>query len=349
MTNSELKTLFTREEEVKAAYRDKFDRFPFALENRQSVFKPWISEYLKNQGFQVNYPKGAEFAVCLSHDIDFLYKTKRQKLSRFSRSNWNNFKRNFSALLSTKIDDEYRIEKILELERKYEFTSTYFFLALQNEEQDFNYELEKIQPIFNKILEEGSEIGLHGGHEAYKNLNQMSLEKERLEQVSGQRIRSYRNHYLRFRYPETLHLLIENKFSYDSTMGYSEVAGFRNGICYPFRPYDPVNNQFLNIIEVPLILMETTLLENMRLDIETAKKIYLQLKDEVKSVNGVLSVLWHNNNISNEAGSLYEFILEDLSKENVYVNTTENIGNFWKESDQLEQMESLLKNLIEND
>jgi hypothetical protein len=48
----------------------------------------------------------------------------------------------------------------------------------------------------------------------------------------------YRNYYLRFKTPETWELLAEVGFSYDSTFGYHGYAGFRNGMYYPFSPYN---------------------------------------------------------------------------------------------------------------
>ena len=48
----------------------------------------------------------------------------------------------------------------------------------------------------------------------------------------------YRNHYLRFKLPETWKYLADAGFEYDTTLGYSNALGYRNGMCHPFRPYD---------------------------------------------------------------------------------------------------------------
>ena len=59
------------------------------------------------------------------------------------------------------------------------------------------------------ILDNGWEVGLHGGHEAYNNLIEMKNKKQKLEKVLRKEVISYRNHYLRFKTPETWEFLTE--------------------------------------------------------------------------------------------------------------------------------------------
>ena len=349
MEKSILKNLFVREEEQNPLFLDRFDRFPFSLSENKNVLSPIVSSFLFDHGFKPIYPDNKQFAVCLSHDIDFLYKTTRQKISRFSKNPLGNRFYNFSSLLSKSIDPEYDIKKLIELENQFNFVSSYYFLSLEKGDQDFNYNTHIIPDLSKLIVEQGSEIGLHGGHKAFKHLEQLKTEKNRIENSLDKEIKSYRNHYLRFNYHTSLNLLEQAGFQTDSTVGFSEIIGFRNGICYPFRPYNLESKKFLNIIEVPLIVMDTCLFENMKLKFETAKELYLLIRKEVQKVNGVLTVLWHNNNVTNEIGRLYKFILEDIHKQNAYVSTTENISNFWKESGQLEKMEEILTSELLSD
>lgn len=57
----------------------------------------------------------------------------------------------------------------------------------------------------------------------------LKKKKRRLEEVLGKKVVGYRNHYLRFRVPDTWELLSKAGFKYDTTFGYSDCAGFRNG------------------------------------------------------------------------------------------------------------------------
>jgi hypothetical protein len=51
---------------------------------------------------------------------------------------------------------------------------------------------------------------------------------------------------------------------YDTTFGYNDLVGFRNGMCYPFRPYNLNTASEVNILEIPLALMDGTLFDVIR-------------------------------------------------------------------------------------
>ena len=95
----------------------------------------------------------------------------------------------------------------------------------------------------------------------------------------------------------TWKILEENKIQYDLTLGYPEMPGFKCGICYPFHVFDIVNKKKLNLIEIPLIVMDVTLLDylkNHNFDNELDKII-----SSIKKYNGTLNVLWHNDQFEN--------------------------------------------------
>ncbi|HHX95246.1 MAG TPA: hypothetical protein GX691_05470, partial [Clostridia bacterium] len=39
----------------------------------QKIMVPAVSEYLTHHGYQVSYPDGKRFAICLTHDVDDIY------------------------------------------------------------------------------------------------------------------------------------------------------------------------------------------------------------------------------------------------------------------------------------
>ena len=64
--------LFTNQEEYDPILLDKYWRFPYYLNNHRNIFEPEISNFLIKNGLDLKYPEGRKFAVCLTHDIDFL-------------------------------------------------------------------------------------------------------------------------------------------------------------------------------------------------------------------------------------------------------------------------------------
>ena len=71
------------------------------------------------------------------------------------------------------------------------------------------------------------------------------------------------------------------------------MPGFRCGICYPFKTFDIVKKKKLDLIEIPLIVMDVSILDYLKeVDFDLQLK---KILNNVKKYNGVLNVLWHND------------------------------------------------------
>jgi hypothetical protein len=151
-----------------------------------------------------------------------------------------------------------------------------------------------------------------------------------LELVLGKEVSGYRGHYLKIRVPHTWRILEQAGFEYDTTLSYADCAGFRNGMCHPFPPFDLEGNRELGIIEVPMIIMDICLLDVMRLDNEKAWDLAKSLLDEVRRYNGAISILWHNSNMFGDKLKFYERILDYCSENKAWLTTTEKVVEHWK-------------------
>ena len=134
-------------------------------------------------------------------------------------------------------------------------------LSLKPNEKDFNYRVEELETYISEVVDRGFEIGLHGGWEAYKDRNKLHNEKTRLEKTLNKKVEGYRNHYLLFKQPETWKMLHEEGFIYDSTLAFPDGVGFRNGLCSPFKPYDLGAGKPLDIIELPVAVMDRAMVK----------------------------------------------------------------------------------------
>ena len=77
--NPEIWRLFTCAEEYGETFRDGYDRFPHYMSSHREPFEPRASLYLAGQGYQPEYPDGHPFAICLTHDIDGVYRSVLSK------------------------------------------------------------------------------------------------------------------------------------------------------------------------------------------------------------------------------------------------------------------------------
>jgi len=347
----ELWNLFTAKEEYESELVDQYDRNPYWASKNRNVLVPVISDYLLKNGLNPVYPDNKKFALCITHDIDRLFNnySARRVIKNGTKNLFNLKLKEFSKTLKDgvrrRINPDYHISEIFKREKKYGAKSSFYFLALSNEEQDHNYDLSEISEIFDEIRQNNGEIGLHGGHLAYDNLSKIKQEKERLESAIGEKVHGYRGHYLKFRTPMTWELLDNVEFKYDTTYGYADCSGFRNGMCHPFHPYSLNKNEFLNIIELPLVIMECSLWKYMGISENRQFDFCKKIIDTVAKNNGVLTLLWHNTEMQGHKGELYSSILKYAHDKKAWMTTGNEIADFWIENKYDEKTKNLLSDL----
>ncbi len=307
--------------------------------SRTKVLGPVISEYLINQGYHVSYPDHKKFAICLTHDVDDIYPPLTHKvlssLWSLKKWDWGGLKEQLFWNRLGKQASPYRnFQKIMELEKKYGAKSTFYFMTASRDPRRFRYNIEDIASELNYIVKSGWEVGLHGGYYSFNDFDAIKLEKSKLERVLGREVIGYRNHYLRFQVPDTWDILKKCGFTYDSTYGYTNTVGFRNGMCHPFRPYDLQHQQWMDIYELPLHVMESAMFDFVKP--HEAWELIQQLLEEVELNQGVLTVLWHNNVFScpfrDKWNALYEKILQYGRERNAWMTSGEEIWRWWKEN-----------------
>ena len=332
--NKELWDLFTRKEEYNPLLLDQYQRFPYYLSCNRDILKPKVSEILIENGFDFEYPEGKKFAVCLTHDIDSVYFSKSEIISMAIKLLKEHKIRNLKILLS-KINKRWNplwnFKDIMDLEEKYNAKSSFYFLTLDKEDLDFNFEIEDLEHEIGIIRDRGWEVGLHGGHNAYNNFEEIKKEKDKIERVLNKKVIGYRNHFLRFKVPDTWELLSKAGFKYDTTLGYADMVGFRNGMSHPFKPFNLRINREIDIVEISLTIMDCTLFDYMKLNYGMAWKITKLLIDTVERYKSVITILWHNTYMTGESKKFYEKILEYCNDKIAWMTSGEDICNWWNE------------------
>jgi len=307
--------------------------------SQTEVMRPVVSEYLIKHGFRVGYPNNSKFAICLTHDVDDIYPPLTHRVLSslwcLKKYNWSRLKEQLFWSRSGEDASPYRnFKKIIELERKYSAKSSFYFMTASQDPRRFRYNIEDVAEELRFIIESGWEIGLHGGYYSFNDFDAIKLEKRKLEKVIGREVIGYRNHYLRFQVPDTWELLEKCGFKYDSTYGYTNAIGFRNGMCHPFRPYNLYRQQWMDIYELPLHVMECAMFDLLKPD--EAWVLVKQLLDKVELNKGVLTVLWHNNVFScpfrDNWSAIYEKILQCGREKNAWMTSGEELWRWWIEN-----------------
>ncbi len=330
----EIFDLFVKKEEYNPIFEDQYERFPYYMSKYRNVFEPEVSKYLFENGLSVEYPDGKKFGLCLTHDIDSInlsnkdmlyygfHSISKKRVKDTGRVILSKWKKNRSPF--------FNFKEIIRLEEKYNAKSSFYFLTLDKDEQDFNFKIEDIEQELGYIADNGWEVGLHGGHKSYDELKDLIEKKRRLEKVLGKKIVGYRNHYLRFKVPKTWELLSKADFKYDTTFGYHDCIGFRNGMCYPFKPFNLTTKKEIDILEIPLNIVDSTLFGNtMNLNHKKAWELSKQLIDTVEKYNGIITILWHNTHMRGRNLDFYEKILRYCYTKNAWITSGEKIYDWW--------------------
>ena len=136
-------------------------------------------------------------------------------------------------------------------------------MCLEKDEFEFLYSLNEVEEPINSILKsKNHKIGIHPSKTTYNNYENSKREIKRLSKQIKRKIEYSRQHYLMFDVRKTWNILNANEIKYDLTLGYPEMIGFRCGICYPFKVFDIKTKSKLDLVEIPLIMMDDKLYEN---------------------------------------------------------------------------------------
>lgn len=128
--------------------------------------------------------------------------------------------------------------------------------------------------------------------------------------------RPIRFHYLRMTVPETYEQLDADGFTSDWSMCYSNDPGFRASTSHPFKFFNLRKNEVSNLTVYPTAVMDKTLKQNLKLNLEESLQYILRLRDVVKSVDGTFITLFHNEHFAEDFGwkgwkEMYERMLAE--------------------------------------
>ncbi len=352
-------------QEVTSMDRDRHERFPASasLQHQLGFFHiPVVNQYVEIFKAEIEKVLGRslerrprfhnkEFAVCITHDIDYIRKwtlgiiyrelVQYLLLGRHDAVNSRRLFRFFSFLRAISArHDPYiaSIEKIVAIEKQFRVHATYFFKAGVSSKHDTSYRLRDgyVSKLLTDLESHGHEIGLHPSYNAYLNSARTKAEKKNLDDALGRESVGVRQHFLRFRAPDTWRVQAETGFIHDSTLGFSDHEGFRAGICHPFRPYDIEHDAVVNLWEIPLLAMDGTFQSYRNKSAEESLEIIKTLIRTVKKYRGVGVLLFHNTCYDEMDfaywGTVFENTLNFALQEGAFVGTAEEILNSYHKS-----------------
>ena len=309
--------------ELGAKKRDTVGRIPFsetpfakfgisAERPYAGLVMAWLENALLGNGVSA-LPRApspvanCEHIVLPSHDIDYYYSGTGSAFVRLAKNlaiavrlykNGSYFADNLRALLgvfSGKRPGDYLVP-LLDAAQASGFESTFFVVSRRSHPRDPNYSLETIASPIAKAIARGFSPGLHGSYRSVMEDRSLAGEASILSERFAKRIRTNRQHWLRFATHRSLFRELEAAGMFaDSSLGFPESAGFRNGASFAFPPYDFERECAHRFLEIPLVLMDGGVEAEARQSGRDPGKIADAVLDASRKTGwGGISILWHN-------------------------------------------------------
>lgn len=314
----------SRYEEYTSKLTDEHGRFKF----KGSVADQycWIEHAVVDrwcfsifEALELNIPQNTPKLIP-TFDIDnaFAYKFKSKKRTLFSiLKDFLTFRidriKERKKVFSGKLKDPFDTFDVIKSTCSKFDNSKVFWLNRSNDKYDRNVPISNVTDLI-KELSELTSLGIHPSYSSFLNKDKLKAELRLLEQEASSRVEISRQHFLRFRLPESYQLLIDIGITNDFSMGFADHIGFRAGTARSFKWFDLVNNKPTDLLITPFVYMDGSLLDYMDLDIESSKERIKTLYNEVKVYGGDFVFLWHNETIGDYArwagwSSVFDFTL----------------------------------------
>jgi hypothetical protein len=305
--------LLSRYEEYVSHQKDMYGRY--AHQNSLAFKESFLNQPLINIWFQQfknvlkqKFPQliiyQSPFTFLPTYDIDIAWSCKHKGFRRsiggllqsILKGNFKQFKERINVFRGRQKDPYDTYSWMNGLHEQYKLKPYYFFLlAHQSGRYDKN-----ILPHKKALRDLISDHLIRypvGIHPSWRSGDQhWLLEKEIniLSAISGNKVLSSRQHYIRFILPETFQRLIDAGIRFDFSMGYGSINGFRASVATPFYWYDLEKEKKTELLLFPFCYMDANSFYEQKLTARQGLEEMRHYYNVTKSVNGTFIMIWHN-------------------------------------------------------
>jgi len=322
-----------------------------------------LRDWILNEGIPIieipPSPAGNSFVVCLTHDIDFvgirnhkldhtmwgfLFRSTVGALGNFLRGRisttrlfktWKAVASLPFVYLGWRKDFWEPFEWYLEVERGLE--ATYFLIPFKEcagervpgahpARRAAAYDVEDLSRSTAMLTHAGCELGVHG-IDAWHSVEKGRAELAKIAGINGA-ASGIRMHWL-LQDVNTFSVLDRSGYTYDSSAGYNETIGYRNGTTQVFRPLNAET-----LLEIPLHIQDGALFHPNRLDLSEpeAERRCGEIVNNARKFGGVLTVIWHDRSHGPERlwGDFYVRFVEALKSFDAWFATAGHAASWFR-------------------
>jgi len=282
---------------------DKYGRLKYS-DSLQCAYdilqKDLVKDYVQKLLYQIDTSLKipvAKSRIFISHDIDSVYGSLKYDGLWALKS--GNVIQMMKVILQIVMMNPpwFNIDKVAKLESEYDIKACYYWIVENGRDKngirngDYDFQSSKIQRQVDIVKSLKNEMGLH------KSTMETSFEQE-IGSIPG--TENNRFHFLKINNPESFREMERSGIRSDSSIGFPYKMGFTNSFGMPYYPYDIEHQQRFNVLEIPLQIMDGMF--DIK-DEASSQNAYTSITEfiEANNTNAIISILWHNSEMTNFA------------------------------------------------
>lgn len=281
------------------AFKEDFLRLP--------LVNIWINDFKKVVAekfpkFTTHHPS---FTFIPTYDIDEAYAYKHKGFLR-TIGGFTKAKLNFrisEVLERTKVffgmgKDPYDSFRWMDDLHKQQGLDSVYFFHVAKKRGKYDKNIPPSNQAMQQLIRQHADKYPVGIHPSWKSGDEEGLLEEEIKtlaSLTGKKITSSRQHYIRFTLPQTFRKLIDAGITNDYSMGYGSINGFRASVASTFYWYDLEQEKQTGLQLHPFCFMEANSFYEQKYSSQQALDEMNHYYEVIKSVNGTFISIWHNS------------------------------------------------------
>lgn len=317
-----------RYEETFPAPRDTHGRFPASSSiafHHGFLHRPIVDEYglaleqVLERLLPAWRPSPRSLRVKISHDVDeigvpFSLRGAAAKTLRHGRP-FSTLRDLAAPIFGVNNTYQSQLKRLVRFSVDRDLDCSVHWKASKRGLHDTGYRLSDpaILGLVHFFRERSIEMGIHPSYETFESPQLLRSEVATLRDFLGDQRTGGRQDYLRWS-PPSWSEWDAIGISYDSSVGFADQTGFRAGTCIPYRPWLWREQREANLIEIPLLAMDSMLRGYMKAAPGRALAVLRELIVRCRSVGGVFTLAWHNTSLFDSGYTVvYRAVLDELA------------------------------------
>jgi len=317
--------MLSRIEERGTKGRDRHDRFSSAQAAavEQGLAKRAIADEAAEDIAQLisgtKLSSLTKFEIVPTHDVDRLksWRYLAEPLRYFAgdllkrRQGLCSFKR---LKVYTSGEPAKSFRRVMTMSEEFGLKSRFFFMGPSDDPMDSPYATKMVGTLrrqAEEVAERGHIVGFHPGYRTFRDPALWQWQKQRLEEIIGQKVHEGRQHVLRYDVVKTPRIWAQNQMRIDYTLAYPDMSGFRNGSCRPHRVYDLEHRRPHDLDQCATPVMDFAMFDDKyrQMTPEEAFADISEIVETTRQFGGRLTYLFHTGHPSEAVfGFFHDFL-----------------------------------------